>query len=90
MKKMILPLFAALALLLSAPLASAGDKYFVLIEKDGDGHITKEEIIAHFDDKKEGPTVEEIEAFIAHNDKDKNGKISAEEWKNRQNPPSKK
>jgi EF hand len=90
-KKMILPLVAALALLLTAQFGLAsGDKYFVLMETDGDGHITKEEIIAYFDDKKEGPTVEEIVAFIAHNDKDKNGKISTEEWKNRKQPPSKK
>jgi EF-hand domain pair len=90
MKKLALVLVAALSLLLSAQFAFAGEKLFVLIEKDGDGHITKEEIIAYFDDKKEGPTVEEVVAFIAHNDKDKNGKISAEEWKKRENPPVKK
>ncbi|MBU1276465.1 MAG: EF-hand domain-containing protein [Proteobacteria bacterium] len=91
MKRTVLLLVLTLALLLSAHVGLAGgEKIFMLIEKDGDGHITKEEIIAHFADKEQGPTAEEVEAFIAHNDKDKNGKISADEWKNRQQPPDKK
>lgn len=89
MKKTALIISAILALTIAPAVGTAAQQvdYFVLMDVDKSGDVSREEIIAYFKEKAQGPTDEEVDAFIAHNDKDKSGNISAEEWKNRQQPP---